>query len=494
MNALMQKLKEVAQSIIPIIAIVIILDLVLLKLPFTLLLKFFIGAFLIFLGLSLFLVGVENGLTPIGQELGKKLTKKNNLLLILLAGLALGFIISIAESDLHTLANLVEFTTLGQIDKYLVIFGASIGVAVLLAIGIIRIANNISLRFVLLVLYGIILILAIFVPKEFIPIAFDASGATTGAMTVPFILAIAFGVSQLKKNSQSAENDSLGLVGLVSGGIVIAILLLAFLKFLNISFFSTFLAPNDFGDISLTLMVQKLQTILIEIFLALSPIILIFLLFVRDVSKLLFKKHLLGLIYTYIGMVLFSIGINYGFMPLGKEIGEGIYSTNQFPLLLLIAFILGFVTVLSEPTVHVLTNEIEDITSGYIPKSAILLSLSIAVGLAVVLSMLRITINGLELWHILLPGYLFAFVLSFFSPKVFVGMAFDSGAVASGPMTVTFIMAFSQGVAGMQGGSNLIYNSFGLIALVAMMPIITLQILGIIFKIVSTKEAKNVNK
>ena len=161
MNALMQKFKEVAQSIIPIIAIVIILDLVLLKLPFTLLLKFFIGAFLIFLGLSLFLVGVENGLTPIGQELGKKLTKKNNLLLILLAGLALGFIISIAESDLHTLANLVEFTTLGQIDKYLVIFGASIGVAVLLAIGIIRIVKNISLRFVLLILYGIILILTI---------------------------------------------------------------------------------------------------------------------------------------------------------------------------------------------------------------------------------------------------------------------------------------------------------------------------------------------
>lgn len=494
MNALMQKFKEVAQSIIPIIAIVIILDLVLLKLPFTLLLKFFIGAFLIFLGLSLFLVGVENGLTPIGQGLGKKLTKSNNLILIVISGLALGFIISIAEPDLHILADLVEVITNGHINKYLLIIVVSIGIAVLLSIGIIRIVKNISLNKTLIVIYLIILLLALFVPKEFIPIAFDASGATTGAMTVPFILAISFGVSQLKKNSQSAENDSLGLVAIVSGGVIISVLLLAIFSFSGFSDAPIHVIEDTTPGNPLSLLFHEISIIAFEVFLALLPIILTFFIFLRDTSKLLFKKHLLGLVYTYIGLVIFLIGVNYGFMNIGKEIGEGIFKLNNLPLLVLIAFVLGLVTVLTEPAVHVLTDEIEDVTSGYIPRNAILISLSIAVGIAVALAILRIAIPALELWHLLLPGYLLAFILSRFSPKIFVGIAFDAGGVASGPMTVTFILAFSQGVAGMLGGSNLIYNSFGLIALVAMMPIITLQILGIIFKIVSTKEAKNVRK
>ncbi|MCA9765958.1 MAG: DUF1538 domain-containing protein [Carnobacterium sp.] len=489
MNSLTEKLKEVLLAVSPIVAIVLVLHLTIAPLETNLLIKFLLGALCIVAGLAIFLLGTDIGITPIGSQLGKGVAKSNKIWVVVIAGLALGFFISIAEPDLHILGNQIAEVTGGVISSTSILLNVSLGVALMVTIGLLRIVFNFPLYKLLTGIYLVIFILSLFTSNEFLSIAFDASGATTGALTVPFMLALALGISSLKKAGKTSKEDSFGLVGIASSGAIMAVMLMnIFGGEKNIQ------GALDVNPNATTSILQSFLTIIPtiskEIFLALFPILAIFMgyqwLFLK-LSKKKLAKILKGVAYVFIGLVLFLVGVNAGFMEVGSVIGYTIASLDSPVYLLLISFVLGLVTILAEPAVYVLTHQIEDVTQGYVKRNIILFALSLGVGLAVLLSMIRILIPQLLLWHMLLPGYILAIGLTYVIPKMFVGMAFDAGGVASGPMTATFILAFVQGAAEAIEGADVLMDGFGMIAMVAMMPIITLQVVGLIFKFKSGK-------
>lgn len=491
MTILIQKFKEIFFAVLPITVIVLLLNFTITPLETHLLFRFLLGVILIIIGLPIFLFGVEIGITQIGNLMGTTLTKSNKLWIIVIAGLILGFIISIAEPALHIFAEQVDFVTAGLITKLNIVIFTSIGIAIMLTIGIIRIVYSIPLHKVLIILYFIIFILALLTSSEFLAISFDASAATTGAMTVPFILALAAGISGLKKDSKESGKDSFGLVGVTSAGAIIAVMIMSiFGKTDSISANLEYSIAHSTSIIAP--FIQKIPTVINEIFLSLLPILLIFLVSQKVTFKLnkkAFRKTLKGLLYTFIGLILFLTGANAGFMDIGSIVGYNLASLDNNFLLIFVGFILGLVTILAEPSVHVLTSQIEDVTSGYVKRKLVLFALSIGVGLAVALSMLRIVSAGIQLWHYLLPGYIISIGMGYFVPKLFVGIAFDAGGVASGLMVTTFILAFAQGAAGALEGANILLDGFGIISMVALTPLLTLQFLGLMFKIKSKKEA-----
>ena len=322
-----------------------------------------------------------------------------------------------------------------------------------------------------------------FTPIEFLTIAFDASGATTGILAVPFILALALGVSTMKKDSKASEMDSFGLVAIASVGAIMSVMILSI--FSGTRDFTAKLEFNITESKSiLEPFIENIPTLFKEGFLTILPLLIIFLFFQKVYFKMSNRnvaKMVKGFIYAFIGLFLFLVGVNTGFMDVGGIIGYTLASYDNKSYIVVIAFILGFVTILAEPAVYVLTYQIENVTSGYVKRKAILLALSIGVGAAVALSMIRIIVPGIQLWHYLLPGYIISLSMMYFIPKLFVGIAFDAGGVATGPMTTTFILAFTQGAAEAIEGANILTDGFGMIATVAMTPIITLQILGFIF-------------
>lgn len=485
-----EKFKEALSAVLPITLIVIVLNFTITPLDSHYFLRFLIGAAAIIIGLTIFLFGVEIGITPIGSLMGKSLARSNKFWFVAIATLILGFLISVAEPDLHILAGQVETVTSGAIGKFGIVTVVSVGVGLMISAGLLRILFNIPLHKFLTVSYFIILGLGIFTSPEFLAIAFDSSGATTGALTVPFMLALALGVSSMKKDGQDSENDSFGLVGIASAGAIMAVMVMSILSKSDrvtgsleqeMSTSTSIIAP----------FVRQIPKIAFEIIIALSPIIVLFFVF-QFISFRLTKKQLrkivMGIIYTFLGLTIFLTGVNAGFMEVGALVGYKVAALGKPWLVILVGFILGLVTILAEPAVHVLTNQIEDVTSGYIKRTAVFLFLSIGVGTAVALSMIRIIVPGLQLWHCLLPGYIAAIAMAQFAPTLFVGIAFDSGGVASGPMTATFILAFAQGAAEFIPHADVLVDGFGVIAMVAMTPLIALQILGFIFSSKSHKE------
>lgn len=496
MNVLLEKLKEVLISVGPIVILVLVLNFTIVPMDSLLVFRFLLGALLIVFGLAIFLFGVDIGITRIGTLMGGTLTKSNKLWIIVVAGLLLGFFISIAEPDLHILAGQVDMVTSGVISKLSIVVVVSIGIAVMLTSGLVRIIYNIPLYKLLTVLYVFILGLSFFTSSEFLAISFDASGATTGALTVPFMLALALGVSSLKKDGKASEKDSFGLVAVTSTGAIIAVMIMSILSKQD-EITGSLQESAQASSSLLGPFIDKLPVIAFEIFVALLPIILMFFVFQKvsfKISPKAYRKVLKGLVYTFVGLVLFLTGVNAGFMEVGSRIGYNVAVLDDKWIIVAIGFILGLVVILAEPAVYVLTHQIEDVTSGYVKRPVVLIALSIGVAFAVSLSMIRILIPGLQLWHFLLPGYVVSILMMYFVPKLFVGMAFDAGGVASGPMTATFILAFAQGAAEAIEGANVMVDGFGVIAMVAMTPIIALQTLGFIFKMKSVKEGLKENE
>lgn len=489
MNEILTKFKEVLFAVLPITILVLILNFTLTPLDTSLIIRFLIGAVLIIIGLTIFLIGVDNGITPIGNNMGSAIAKSNKVWFVAVAGLLLGFFISIAEPDLHILAGQVDSVTSGQISKGSIVIVVSLGVATMIAIGLLRIVYNFPLYKLLTILYGVIFLLAIFTSPEFLAISFDASGATTGALTVPFILALAMGVSKLKKDSKSSEKDSFGLVAIASTGAIISVMIMSILS--KTDKITGTLENNQVASTSIIQpFIQKLPTITLEVIAALTPIIIIFIVFQKislKLSKAAVRKIMFGVLFTFIGLVLFLVGVNAGFMEVGNKVGYGLASLDNKAYVVIIGFILGVVIILAEPAVYVLTHQIEEVTSGYVKRKIVMITLSIGVGLAVALSIIRIIVPELQLWHFLLPGYIISIAMMYFVPKLFVGIAFDSGGVASGPMTATFILAYAQGAAEAIEGANVLIDGFGIIAMVAMTPIISIQVLGFIYKLKSKK-------
>jgi hypothetical protein len=493
LNALAVKLKEVLFSVLPIVVIVLFLNFTLVPMELTLIVRFLIGAVFIIIGLTIFLIGIDIGITPIGNTIGSNMAKANKVWIVVVSGLLLGFFVSVAEPDLHILAEQVGLVTSNLVSKANIVIIVSIGIAVMLALGLVRILYNFTLYKLLTAIYGLIFLIALFTSPAFLAISFDASGATTGALTVPFILALAIGVSKLKKDSKASEKDSFGLVAVASTGAIISVMILSIItksdKITASLEYDEIKTSSIFGPF-----LNRIPGASMEIVLALAPILIIFLLFQRisfKLSRRTVRKILFGILFTFIGMVLFLTGVNAGFMDVGASVGYHLASLDNKAYLIIIAFVLGLVTILAEPAVYVLTHQIEDVTSGYVNRKVVMFALSIGVGVAVALSMLRILIPKLQLWHYILPGYIICIGMTYFIPKLFVGMAFDSGGVASGPMTATFILAYAQGAADAIESADVLIDGFGVIAMVAMTPIIALQVLGLIFKIRSRKRGED---
>lgn len=490
MNNIISKFREVFFSVLPITLIVVFLHFTLTPMELPVLLRFIIGSVFVVIGLTLFLLGVDLGIVPLGSYTGESLSKTNKLWIVLGAGAILGFFISIAEPGLQVLANQVGFVTSGQISGVSILIFVSLGLAVMIAVGFLRIFYNIPIFKLLIAFYALIFILSLFTSREFLAIAFDASGATTGILAVPFILSLSVGISKRKKDSKASEKDSFGLVAIASIGAIIAVMI--------IGIFSNTQSFNAQLEVSLnessSLIQPYLDVLGLNIrdsFMAIMPLLVILLFLQRFVFKLRKKemrKLITGFIFAFAGLLLFFIGVNTGFMDVGTFVGSTLITHSNRIYVILFGFILGVVTILAEPAVYVLTHQIEDVTAGYVKRKAVLIPLAIGVGLAVALSVLRVLVPAIQLWHYLLPGYIISMVLMFFTPKLFIAIAFDAGGVATGPVTATFILAFIQGAAHAFEGADLLVDGFGMIAMVAMMPIITLEILGYFYGLSTRKK------
>lgn len=483
MEILITKLKEVVFSVLPVTIIVLILNFTIAPIGTVLVWRFIVGVIFIILGLGIFLFGAELGIQPVGSLMGSFIARFKKLWVIILFGFILGFFINVAEPDLQVLARQVSQVTNGALSQTSLVIIVSIGIGLLVTTGLIRIVFKIPLNRLLTLLYGIIFLLAVISPDAFLGIAFDSGGATTGSMTVPFILALGLGISSTQGGKES-EEDSFGLVGIASTGPMIAVLLTSILSKVKSLAGSLPEASIHSGGIIYPF-IEEMPVIFYEVALALIPLLILFFIFqvfLFKLSKKQLNRIIKGLIYTFIGFVLFLTGVNAGFMEAGTAIGHAAASFEYNWIVIPIGFLLGFTVIFAEPAVHVLNEQIEDVTSGHIKKSIILYALSIGVAIAVALSMIRILVPGIRLWHYLLPGYLLAIILSHFAPKLFVGIAFDSGGVASGPMTATFILAFSQGAAEAVEGADVLMDAFGVISLVALTPLIAIQVLGLIYK------------
>ena len=492
MSVLTAKFKEVLSSVLPIVFIVLGLNFTITPLGSDATIAFLIGSVLVIIGLTVFLFGIDLGLEPIGQGIGNTLAHSNNYAILITVSLILGFFISYAEPDLHILAKQVDSVTSGKFDNIFMVVVVSVGLGIMMTLGMLRILKGVRLKYVFTAAYSLIFILSLFSTSDFLAIAFDASGSTTGAITVPFMLALASGVSSMKKDSKVGEADSFGLVGIASSGAILGVLTAGI--FLDVGKLSGNLPESSVtsGNM-LDTYLTKLADLAVESVFSLLPIVVMYIIF-QIVSFKHNKKRVLvivrGVVLTYVGLVVFLIGVNGGFMEVGVQLGKKLASMDSKAPVLLVSLLLGLTTVLAEPAVIVLTHQVEEITGGSVKRRLVLIFLSIAVGMSIFMSTLRILIPSLQLWMYILPGFALAVILSYFVPDLFVGVAFDAGGVASGPMTATFSLAFVQGIAAQVPTADMVADGFGMIAIVAMMPIVALEILGALYQFKLRKASK----
>ncbi len=485
MNNLVEKIKESLSSVLPITIIVIILHYVVTPMQSGLYILFLTGAVLLILGMGLFTLGADIAMMPMGERIGAELTKSRKLAALIVISLIMGFMITVAEPDLQVLAGQVP-----SIADNVIIGAVAFGVGVFLVISILRIIFQIKLSYVLLLCYAIIFVLAFFTPNDFVPVAFDSGGVTTGPITVPFIMSLGLGVAAVR-GGKSAHDDSFGLVALCSVGPILSVLVLGLFYNISGSYEEVIIAEvNNFTDV-LNLYMHELPHFSKEVAIALSPIVFAFIIFQFAFLKLpksQIIKMTVGVIYTYIGLVVFLTGVNVGFLPAGNYIGHALASLSRNWVLIPIGMVMGFFIVAAEPAVHVLNKQVEEVTGGAISKRAMLISLSLGVAASIGIAMIRI-LTGISIWYFIVPGYVIALLLMFYVPPIFTGIAFDSGGVASGPMTATFMLPFAMGAADAVGG-NILTDAFGLVAMVAMTPLITIQVLGVIYKLKVNKFEK----
>ena len=484
-QVLFEKLREAAASVLPISLIVLLICFVLVPVDTGLMLSFLLATAMLIVGMGLFTLGAEMSMSRIGNYIGSKLTKSRKLGLILAVSFLLGVAITVAEPDLQVLAANVP-----DIDKTVLILTVSVGVGIFLMLCMVRILFGISLRLLLIVFYVLVFLAAFLSDQGILAVAFDSGGVTTGPMTVPFIMALGVGVASIRSD-ENAKADSFGLVGLCSIGPIASVLLLGAIYRTQpaqaetqtvAAITDTVLLGRDY--------LHAIPEYLKEVTVALLPIVVFFLIFQLvslRLRKLSFLRVMVGILYTYLGLVLFLTGVNVGFSPLGYVLGAALTEGWRIWLLIPLAMLMGWFIINAEPAVHILNKQVEDLSAGAISAKAMGMSLSIAVSAAGGLAMLRV-ITGIPILYFLVPGYFIALALSFFVPRTFTAIAFDSGGVASGPLTATFMLPFAMGACQALGGT-VMTDAFGLVALVAMMPLITVQVMGAIYVVKSRRAA-----
>ena len=457
---------------LPVSLIILLLAMTAAPVSLETLLLFLVGAVLLVVGMGLFTLGADMAMMPMGEALGRKLAQSKRVSLMAAVFFLVGVLVTVAEPDLTVLATQVP-----GIPNPVLIWTVAAGVGLFLVVSVLRTVWKVPLRWVLLVLYAAVFLLSFFIPRNMLAVAFDAGGVTTGPITVPFIMALGLGVSATR-GDPDGEADSFGVVALASVGPVLAVLILGLLY-----------RPDGAGyeaAASLTVpavFLEALPHYAREVLLALAPIAGLFLVF-QLLTRAFKPKGLarigVGLIYTLVGLVLFLTGVNVGFLPAGRQLGQALGSSAYSWSLIPLGALLGWFIVEAEPAVHVLCVQVESVTGGAVSKNAMGRALSIGMAVSVALAMARI-LFGIPLYAVILPGYVLAMGLSFAVPPMFTGIAFDSGGVASGPMTAAFLLPFAMGACEALGGSILL-DAFGVVALVAMTPLITIQLMGLSYR------------
>ena len=483
------KVSESLSAVLPVTGIVLLLLVTIAPVTPELLLAFLIGAVMLILGMGLFTLGAETAMTPMGQYVGSRVTKSRKLWIIILVSLFVGTMITVSEPDLTVLADQIS-----SIPSALLIWSVAIGVGLLLVVAMLRIIFKIKLKYLLLGLYVALFVISAFVPSDFLAVAFDSGGVTTGPMTVPFIMALGVGVASIR--SDDGGSDSFGLVALCSVGPIIAVMLLGI--FYDVEASASVSDAIYLGENSREIIgafVKYIPHYAKEVATAIGPIVIFFLIFRllsggRGSKGL--GKILVGVAYTYIGLVLFLTGVNVGFMPIGNQLGFDLADSSLKWAIVPLGMVMGYFIVAAEPAVHVLTKQVEEVTSGAVPGKALSLTLSLGVAASIGIAMLRV-LTGISLMWVVIPGYAISLLLTFFVPDIFTSIAFDSGGVASGPMTATFLLPFAIGACTAVGG-NVVQDAFGLVALVAMTPLIAIQLLGLVYKLKQGKTEQNASE
>ncbi len=476
---LKNKITESLSAVLPITALVFIISVLLVELEVGPMVMFITGSVMLIFGMGMFQLGAEMAMSPIGEGIGVQVSKSKSIILITVISLLMGILITVAEPDLQVLSNQVP-----AIPNMTLILTVALGVGIFLTLAVLRIIFKINLSYLLMGLYAILLVFSFFIPKDFIAVAFDSGGVTTGPITVPFIMAMGVGLSAIRSDKDAAS-DSFGLVALSSIGPILAVLILGF-----------FYKPGagEYAGVELA-EVETMRDVFLafasqiphyakEVFISLIPIAamsVIFQLISHRWQKLQKLRITVGFGYTYIGLVLFLCGVNIGFAPVGSMLGGDLAASSNRWMLIPLGMLIGYYIVKAEPAIQILNKQVQTITNGAISAKAMNRSLSIGVAVSIGLAMLRI-ITGIPIRAIIIPGYVIALVLSLFVPKIFVGIAFDSGGVASGPMTSTFLLPLCIGACTALGG-DIMTDAFGVVALVALTPLIAVQIMGVHYRI-----------
>ena len=483
---LQEKVKESVAAVLPVTVIVFLMCFSLTPVTNDALLCFLLGAAMLIFGMGLFTLGAETAMTPMGEYVGAHITAGRKLFRMLFIAFFVGFLITVSEPDLSVLAAQVA-----SIDSTLLIMTIGIGVGLFLAIALLRIFLGIRLQILLLILYALVFALAgvlMYVSPDFLAVAFDSGGVTTGPMTVPFIMALGVGVSSVRSDD-GADRDSFGLVALCSVGPILAIMILSLFaggaagESSSSDYLASVLDSRMLGQVYL----REIPHYMLGIARALAPIVVFFFIYqllAGRLEKRSLYKIAVGVGYTYVGLVLFLTGANVGFLTMGQMLGEELGTSFKY-LAVPIGMLLGYFIVKAEPAVHVLAKQVEDATAGAISGKMLILSLEIGVSASVALAFLRI-LFGVPFMALAIPGYVIALGLSFFVPPIFTSIAFDAGGVASGPMTASFLLPLAIGLCRATGG-NITADAFGVVAMVAMTPLITVQILGVIYRVKANK-------
>ena len=485
---LKEKIRESLSAVLPITGIVLMLSIFVIPMELGSVVMFLTGALMLIVGMGFFQLGAEMAMTPLGEGVGVQISKMKKLLTVLLTGFLMGVIITVSEPDLQVLAGQVP-----SVPNMVLIMTVAVGVGLFLALAIVRIRYKISLSMLLIVCYLALILVSAFVPKEFLAVAFDSGGVTTGPMTVPFIMAMGVGLASVRSD-KNAANDSFGLVALSSVGPILAVLILG-------CFFKPTEAAYTLTDVATVVTTQDVARVFAqglplyarEVLLSLVPILWVFLIFqwlTHRYHGLQIKRIIVGFGYTYIGLVLFLCGANVGFAPVGAYLGKELAGLSLRWILVPIGALIGYYIVKAEPAIQVLNHQVEAVTNGAISVKMMNRCMQIGVAASVGLAMLRV-LTGISIQWFVIPGYIIALVLSRMVPDIFIGIAFDSGGVASGPMTSTFLLPLSIGVCEALGG-NLMTDAFGVVALVALTPLIAIQLMGLVYKLKTAKRTQTV--
>ena len=475
---LKEKIWESLSAVLPITGIVLLLSILLVPVKLGTMFMFITGAIMLVIGMGFFQLGAEIAMTPLGEGIGVQISKTRHIVMICLIGFSMGAIITISEPDLQVLAGQVP-----SIPNQILILTVAVGVGIFLALAIVRILFQINLSTILIVLYIILIGISLLIEKDFLAVAFDSGGVTTGPMTVPFIMAMGVGLASVR-GDKNASSDSFGLVALSSVGPVLAVLLLGcFYHPTQAAYTAAVVADVATTQDVVWEFLTSVPPYIREVLVSLLPVVAVFVIFQllsRRYLKRQIKRVLIGFVYTYIGLVLFLCGVNVGFAPVGSSLGNDIASASWKWLLVPIGMLIGYYIVKAEPAIQVLNHQVEDVSNGAVSAKSMNRCMSIGVSVSVGLAMLRV-LTGLPIFWIIIPGYVAALLLSRYVPKMFVGIAFDSGGVASGPMTTTFLLPLCMGACDAVGG-NVMTDAFGVVALVALTPLIAIQIMGMVYQ------------